>query len=410
MKAKIKCTKFSCKRDNLTIRGFSFLSQSNKIELNNGKKLKPIIISHAYMKTHKSTESYARVLAEWGYAAFTFDFCGGSAKSKSDGVSTDMSLLTEMQDLNSVVEYVCSLDYVDSNELTLMGLGLGGLVTTLLVSRKKPDIKKIILLYPTLSAPEDARRGQIVTAFFDPDNPPETFVCGPMKLGRRYIKDAQTIDVIKELQNYSGAACIIHGDKDSMVDTQYSKDAVQIYRQNSKNKADVFNKQIYIIKDGTHGFNKMHEYYTMNIIEQFLYNRFQLMDITVKLRDNKVSRKNGIKTEEATFTGKAEGEFFSGKIQEGAKNLEQWKGRKPVSLSSSYVIKGQDYMGERVKICFTNQSSDGKNWQQEITTDSKALKLLGIEKEAHMVMEYRNSGPYMRLFLNLDGVQFMEEK
>ncbi|MBO7638610.1 MAG: hypothetical protein J6S91_06495, partial [Treponema sp.] len=139
-------------------------------------------------------------------------------------------------------------------------------------------------------------------------------------------------------------------------------------------------------------------------------NRFQLMDITVKLRYNKVSRKSGIKTEEATFTGKAEGEFFSGKIQEGAKNLEQWKGRKPVSLSSSYVIKGQDYMGERVKICFTNQSSDGKNWQQEITTDSKALKLLGIEKEAHMVMEYRDSGPYMRLFLNLDGVQFMEEK
>ena len=408
MKAKIKCTKFSCKRDNLTIRGFSFFDKLNEGELNKGKKLTPVIISHAYMKTHKSAANYARVLAEKGYAAFTFDFCGGSAKSKSDGASTEMSVLTEMQDLNAVVEYVSSLDYVDSNELVLMGLGLGGLVTALFVSRIKPEIKKIILLYPTLSAPEDARSGQMLTARFDPDNPPEVFDCGPMKLGRRYVKDAQPIDVIKELEKYSGAVCIIHGDKDSMVDTQYSKDAVQIYRQNSKNKADVLNKQLYIINGGTHGFNRMHEYYTMNIVEQFLQNRFQLMTVKVQLKDNKVSKQNGIKTEEASFTGKAEGEFFTGKIQEGAKNIEQWKGRKPVSLSSDYVIKGSDYTGQRTRIDFKNRSTDGKNWQQEITTDSRALKLLGMEKETCVVMEYRNSGPFMRLFASLDGVQFVQ--
>ena len=195
-----------------------------------------------------------------------------------------------------------------------------------------------------------------------------------------------------------------------MVNTQYSKDAIQIFKQGTKDKKDVLNKQLFIISGGDHGFNRMHEYYTMNIVDQILQGRFQLMEITVNLKDNKVSKENGIKTEEATFSGKAQGEYFSGKIQEGAKNLEQWKGRKPVSLSSSYVIKGLDYTGQRVRIDISNSSTDGKNWQQEITTDSRALKLLGIEKNARMVMEYRNSGPYMRLFLDLDGVQFMEEK
>lgn len=410
MKAKIKCTKFSCKRDNLNIRGFSYLNQLNEAELTKGKKLKPVVLCHSFLRNQKSMDSYARVLAASGYAAFTFDFCGGSTKSKSDGNSTDMTLLTEVQDLQNVVEYVSSLDYVDADELSLMGFGLGGLVVSLFVSRNRPDIKKIILLYPTFSAPEDARRGQLVTALFDPDNPPEKFECGPMKLGRRYVTDAQSIDVIKELKQYSGAVCIIHGDKDSMVDTQYSKDALQIYRQNSKDKADAQSKQLYIIKGATHGFNRMHAYYAQNIIEQFLENRFQLMDISVQLKENKVTREKGIKTEKASFAGKVEGEFFRGKIQEGAENIEQWKGRKPVSLSSSYVIKGYDYAGQRVRIDLKNQSTDGKNWKQEITTDSEALKLMGIEKDPHMVMEYRNSGPYMRLFVSFDGIQFIQKE
>ena len=41
MKAKIKCTKFSCKRDSLTIRGFSFLNKLNEVESGKGKSSSP---------------------------------------------------------------------------------------------------------------------------------------------------------------------------------------------------------------------------------------------------------------------------------------------------------------------------------------------------------------------------------
>ena len=408
MKAKIKCEKFSCKRDSLNIRGFSFLSQSSKVEVTNGKKLKPVVVSHAFSKTHKTIDSFARKMAEWGYAAFTFDFCGGSCRSISDGKTIDTTVETQVQDLISVIEYVSSLDYIDRSELVLLGAGFGGLISSLVAVRLTTPIKKLVLFFPTFCVPDDARSGQIMTTKFDPDNPPEIIDCNYIKLGRNYIIGAQKINVIRELEKYSGPVCIIHGDRDSLVDIQYSKDAMQIFKANSKDKADALNKQLFSISGATHGFNKMHEYYAMNIVEQILQNRFQLMDISVKIKENKVVKEKGIRTEEAVFGGKASGEFFSGKIQEGAKNLEKWKGRKPLSLTSSYVIKGVDYTGQRIKIEFENQSADGKKWEQKITSDSKALKLLGIEDKSQMVMEYGNSGPYMRLFLPTEGIQFIQ--
>lgn len=52
-----------------------------------------------------------------GYVAFTFDFCGGSAMcGKSDGKTTEMSVLTETKDLKAVIEYVRNLSYTDSEK------------------------------------------------------------------------------------------------------------------------------------------------------------------------------------------------------------------------------------------------------------------------------------------------------
>ena len=55
----------------------------------------------------RQCETLCGFLAEMGYVAFTFDFCGGSAMcGKSDGKTTEMSVLTETKDLKAVIEYV----------------------------------------------------------------------------------------------------------------------------------------------------------------------------------------------------------------------------------------------------------------------------------------------------------------
>ena len=62
-----------------------------------------------------SVKHYEAFLAEMGYAAFTFDFCGGCAMcGKSDGKTTEMSVLTETKDLEAVFEYVRNISYTDS--------------------------------------------------------------------------------------------------------------------------------------------------------------------------------------------------------------------------------------------------------------------------------------------------------
>lgn len=40
---------------------------------------------------------------------------------KSDGKTTEMSVLTETKDLKAVIEYVRNLSYTDSEKILLMG-------------------------------------------------------------------------------------------------------------------------------------------------------------------------------------------------------------------------------------------------------------------------------------------------
>ena len=89
---------FSCERDGLTIKGTVFLPK--------GKPDCPIaVISHGFMANQMFSQIHAQNLAKMGYAAFCFDFCGGTLVGSSDCDSTDMSVLTEAEDLKAVIEF-----------------------------------------------------------------------------------------------------------------------------------------------------------------------------------------------------------------------------------------------------------------------------------------------------------------
>ena len=61
------------------------------------------------MAFQDTVKQYAIELANMGYLTYTFDFCGGSViKGKSDGLTTEMSVLTEVKDLESVLDYAAS--------------------------------------------------------------------------------------------------------------------------------------------------------------------------------------------------------------------------------------------------------------------------------------------------------------
>jgi len=109
----IICQPFSCQRDSLTIRGNVFRRETGV--------LPAIIICHGFMANQRTVRHYAKFLASLGWAAFTFDFCGGGLWSSSDGKHSEMSVLTEVEDLKSVIKYVKQRNDVDAEHISLMG-------------------------------------------------------------------------------------------------------------------------------------------------------------------------------------------------------------------------------------------------------------------------------------------------
>ena len=64
-----------------------------------GEKPIAVIICHGFKANQSYVKKYAKAAVSCGYAAYTFDFCGGCIGGLSDGRSTEMSVLTEKMDL-----------------------------------------------------------------------------------------------------------------------------------------------------------------------------------------------------------------------------------------------------------------------------------------------------------------------
>ena len=253
-------TKFSCLRDGLTIRGYEFRPQ--------GEKLPIAIVSHGFMANLMTVKHYAEFLAEMGYVAFCFDFCGGCVMmGKSDGKTTDMSVLTEVSDLCAVIEYAKGLDYTDSSNILLMGCSQGGFVSALTAAKLKKEIGKLVLFYPALCIPDDARSGKMMWAKFDPQNIPEIVKCGPMKLGHCYVADVVNMNPFDEIKGYEGDVLIVHGTADKIVANHYAEEAESVYRAREQGSV-----QLHFIEGGKHMFSKKHDKIAIDYLGDFVRN------------------------------------------------------------------------------------------------------------------------------------------
>lgn len=244
----MKKKRFECKRDDLTIRG-------TMRKAKNGR-LPAVILSHGFMANEITCFTYAKVLAKLGYITFTFDFCGGGLASRSDGKSESMSVLTEMADLESVLAYVKSRDDVDADSISLLGCSQGGFVSAL-VAKTHPEIKNLILFYPALCIPDDAKAGKMLGFSFDTSNIPEIVSKLPMKIGRGYVEAVINWDYKEIIKGYKGKTILIHGTADSIVNISYAR-----------NTKDCFpNCKYYEIEGGGHMFHGKHDRQAIKILK-----------------------------------------------------------------------------------------------------------------------------------------------
>lgn len=202
-------------------------------------RLPCVILSHSSSMTHESMKSYSEFFAGQGYAAYAFDFCGGSKKSKSDGDPDDMTIFTEVSDLEAVLKTMQGLSYIDKNQIYLFGTSQGGLVSALTANDHPSEIKGLILLYPGFSIPEQvnsfASGGKLSSAI--------SSMYG--QSGQAYLDTLIGYDAYEHIANFTGPVLIIHGTADFIVPIKYSEKAVATYQ----------NAQLKVIQGASHGFN-----------------------------------------------------------------------------------------------------------------------------------------------------------
>ena len=199
-----------------------------------------IIYSHGFGGSHRYGIQYAEAMAARGYVVYCFDFCGGSPGSRSDGSTLEMSLFTEQADLEAVMDMVRSLDYVDSDNLFLLGTSQGGAVSAITGAAHPGEVKGMILLYPAFIMVDRANE-----LFQSPEEIPDTYYFMWMDVGRAYFEPLIGYDIYEDIGNYGRDVLLIHGDADSIVPLSYSERALEVYPS----------AELKVIDGGGHGFS-----------------------------------------------------------------------------------------------------------------------------------------------------------
>ena len=239
----------STQRDGKEIYGVITIPQ------NAGDRMPAVIFSHGFGGTHSVGTQYAQALAEKGYVVYCFDFCGGSPSSQSDGSILEMSIFTEQADLEAVISMIQGLDYVDSDNLFLMGTSQGGVVSAITGAAHPGEIRGMVLLYPAFVLVDRANE-----LFQSRDEIPDTYYFMWMDVGKAYFEPLLDYDIYSEIAAYDKDVLLIHGDADHIVPLCYSEQALDAYPS----------AQLEVIPGGGHGFYGEDAQQTINYILEYL--------------------------------------------------------------------------------------------------------------------------------------------
>lgn len=204
------------------------------------KQLPVVIIGHGFNSSHALNMVYAKALANSGIAAYAFDFIGGSSVSKSDGEMIDTSIISQRRDMEMVLQQLRAYEFLDNNNVFLMGDSQGGLVAALTAGLHPNLVKGLVLLYPALRLPN-------MLKLFEKnlDKLPDKLTIMGATIGKRYVTDVAGLDVNSEIAKFKGNVLIVQGDKDLIVPLSSSQEAVEVYD----------NANLEVIKGAGHGFD-----------------------------------------------------------------------------------------------------------------------------------------------------------
>ena len=181
-----------------------------------------VILSHGFGGNHAFCQAAADRFAASGFAAYSYDFCGGGFGSRSSGTMMDMSVLTEAADLNAVIDHFREDPRFSC--VLLWGASQGGFVSAYVASSRPADITAAVLEFPAIVLQDDSEARRRADGTF-----PETVSIMGVKVSRMYDEDATSFDLYDMLPDYPGPVLILHGDRDPIVPLRYSEKAAETF-------------------------------------------------------------------------------------------------------------------------------------------------------------------------------------
>ena len=221
----------------------------------NGEKSPVVIFSHTFGGNGTDNQRMQRILIAGGIAVCSFDFRGGSGykEGRSGGDMRNMSVFTQKDDLNTVVDLIKEQEGIDPERIYLLGASQGGFVSTLVASNRPEDIKGLFLIYPAMCIPDEARH-----RYASIDEIPDEIELMGLTIGKAYYQCLLDYNFKDEIRKYKGKVFIFHGDKDEVADISYSEEAVKFYD----------NAKLYVMRGEGHGFSKK----VQRLLSRFIIN------------------------------------------------------------------------------------------------------------------------------------------
>ena len=234
-------------------------------DFDESKKYATAIVCHGFNAL--SEDGSSRIVQNYiaqGMLCYTFDFCGGGNSVQSEGETTDMSVETEITDLEYVVDYVQSLPYVDTDKLVLTGKSFGGLVVATEAARNPEEFAGLVLFFPAVTIYESFHEQYPTRA--DVDALPDVVKPDYFAYGKQYYIDMFELgNPLDYINDYDKQVIILQGNADESVNIELQRKTVEAYNADGKNDCE------FVEVDGApHNFSDANYLYVMPFINEYL--------------------------------------------------------------------------------------------------------------------------------------------